>query len=176
MKELKLETNILGYYQLIGGLLGLYIVAAGTYQSLSNNNPLSFLLLATSIPFLFSCYTGILCIQQKKPFILFSKINQLLQLVSVGLAGLTYTYCAGFFIHVGFNITESFQLLFNFGTSTLNIMIDSEGTQHFLLINLVAFIILRRLQLLEERIAEMEGTTAEEDTPTGNEQVLDSPV
>lgn len=181
MKELKFETNFFGYYQIIGGVLGLIKCAFLILALWGMSNYFSFDLSGLAIPFLFlfillflfSCYAGWLCLKQQKNFLLFSKINQLLQLVSVALAGFTYLYCAGIFLNVGFDITENFKLTFNAGTSTFSGMLGETNNAHFLTINLIAVILLRRIHLMEERIANNDFEESPPEMGAIGEQILD---
>jgi hypothetical protein len=128
----------LGIYQITGGAIGvilLILVFADT--------PRITMLFATRYLFMllffgFSIYCGILCMRQSNDALKYSHINQILQLFGFGLFGFAFQYVAGVYLIVGFDLTDSFQLIFATGLSRLDMRFYNAAQRWEIDLNLVA--------------------------------------
>src|SRR5688500_13713000 len=118
------NLNALGIYQIIGGVLGL----AFSYWIV--NVSFSIILLLDLLFALglygFSIYCGILLIRKHKNGLIFSKVNQLLQVIQLAMFGYGFTYISGVAFSVGLDLTDEAVLGFNFAFSNWRVTVNSE--------------------------------------------------
>lgn len=145
LKQVEKEIRILGYYQLIGGIIGIGTIAL----SFIAIERIIFLVIMV-LPFLLSIYAGTQCLRNKSNKLFISKINQTLQVISFSLGGFGFSYCAGVYLGIGIDTTNDFIFKFNFGLSTINFTINSLSETSFILTNLVAFYLVYRIGRYED--------------------------
>lgn len=150
LKQVEKEIRILGYYQLIGGILGMGTIAV---SSIVIERILFLVIMA--LPFLLSIYAGTQCLRNKSNQLFISKINQALQVISFSLGGFGFSYCAGVYLGIGIETTNDFIFKFNFGLSTMNFTINSLSETSFILTNLVAFYLVYRIGQYESFLDEI---------------------
>jgi hypothetical protein len=120
--------------------------------------PVIFLLLVLFVFALYgySIYCGALLVQKRRKGLLHSKINQLLQVISISLLGYAYQYTSGAFLFVGLDLTESLNFKFNIGTSSWQLNINSDNEALIVKVNLLALLLVAFIDKLRKRIKEME--------------------
>lgn len=102
------RMKILGYYQIIGGLLGVLItIRLLIGQETINGLTLFFILIAGCL-YSFSIYCGNLLRKLDLKALVCSKWNQGLQIVEFGLFGIGFRYFSGIYFRFGFNWSEKF--------------------------------------------------------------------
>jgi hypothetical protein len=150
----KIQTNLtaLGYYQIIGGLIGLgLLISLLTTISFFDALFLT-IIISAFILFSFSIYCGGLLIAKKELGIRLSIINQFLQVISFSYAGYSYQYFSGIGFSLGIDFTESFNFIFYLGFSSWKLNINTNSILTTIEINLVAILILNNLFSLQKRI------------------------
>jgi len=157
LKQLKEEIKILGYYQLIGGLIGVGFVIFQLIGLGSTNSDLVAIIIMIILlfPYILSIYAGNQCLKDSKNQLSISKINQALQVISFNLGGIGFTYHSGIYFSLGINTTDEFLFISNFGLSTINFQLSSSSEISFILINLIAFYLVYRIGIYENRIEEI---------------------
>ncbi len=164
MEKFKTTIRNLGHYQFYGGVLGILFLLLQVVQlkSFSALYVFSIFLLAL---FGFSIYAGRLCLQQDKRCLNFSKINQLLQIITLSILGITYKFHAGVYFGIGLDFTNAFTINFDFGLSTAYLAFSVTEESTFITINLVALYLLYFIIQLENKLEESGEVEEEYDDP-----------
>ena len=151
-KRIQNKLSIFGYYQILGGIIGLGLLIWLLLNLTSFYSLLLIIIVPAFILFSFSIYCGILLLKKPKVGIKLSLINQCLQLFSFSLGGYTYLYFSGLYFTVGLDLTESMNFLFNFGVSSWTLNINTNSPAIELKFNLVAFYLVIAIQKLRKQI------------------------
>ncbi len=148
------EYSVLGYYQIIGGIVGFIIAAVSFVQTEGFNSLILGFLFLTAALFLFSIYCGVLCLKFKKQGLSLSLINQTLQVIGFAVGGYSFQYVAGLYFVIGVDMTDSVSFDFGVGLSKLDFSINHDHQKAIILINVVACIIANRIMNLQEHVKE----------------------
>ncbi|MNX88173.1 hypothetical protein D3C86_1201330 [compost metagenome] len=142
MKFSKLKiVNIAGWLQIIGGVVGLGLIAYLLLQTEIINGALLLIFLTGIGLFLFSIYAGkLLCFDEvKNKGLVLTFINQLLQLLQWNVMGYGISYSAGPAVIIG---VKEFAITFNAGLfSNFSMSIRSDSPS-FISINLIPLVII----------------------------------
>jgi hypothetical protein len=151
---IKIKSDILkiGWYQIIGGLTGIAIILFSFIGSsqLQGVNVLVFLFMFSF--YFYSVFCGVLCLQLKEIAIIYSLINQFLQLIGFAIFGFAFYYVAGVYVSIGFDFTNSMLLKFNFGISKFDFTINQELERAQINLNLIAFALIYWIDKLRKKI------------------------
>ena len=135
----KSDISKIGWYQIIGGGIGILIILYALFTSTQFSAlSISFYVFSFFL-FAYSIFCGILCLQSKNAALTHSLINQFLQLISFAFFGFAFSYVAGLYISVGLDLSKSIDVTFNFGISKLDFNINNERDRADINFNLVAF-------------------------------------
>jgi len=137
----KLKLKILGWYQIIGGIIGLLITVWLLAHTGQINGLMLLLLLIAFGLYGFSIYCGRLLFTNYAKGLSFSVINQALQIVHFAMLGYAYQYVSGLIFEIGMSKRPGFNLTFNFNftlNSTWQLSIGTSDRSFVLAINLVA--------------------------------------
>ncbi len=164
METIKNQITYLGYYQIIGGAVGLVLILWLMFNILSIGLGSLFLpiYLLLLLPFLLSIYAGYQCIRLKNNALKWSLFNQILQLLQLGFGTLTFEYYAGVYLGIGFDFTNDLLLRYSFGLSAVNFSINPGSPQDYMMVNLVALFLIIFITKLEIKVAENESVLQEE--------------
>ena len=150
-KNLKSDILKLGWYQVIGGAIGIIIVLNILFHLELAALGLNLLFYFVMILFFsYSVYCGILCIKLKTAALQFSLVNQFLQLLGFSFGGFTFKYVAGFFLSAGLDITNELHVSFNLGISTFQIYIVQEPITNYINFNLMALFLIYIIDKLKK--------------------------
>jgi len=147
------RVKILGYYQLIGGIIGLVLwikmlVNTGEFTGLI----FLFVLIILGL-FLYSIYVGFQTLRLKNNWILHSQINQLFQFLSLSLLGFTYHYFSGIGFFIGLDMTDSYILKYDLSLlSNCHLEYNLHPDQIIIKFNIFAFFVLYYIARLDKRI------------------------
>ena len=137
----KTKSNIstIGWYQIIGGGIGVLIILYSLFTSaqLSGLNILIYVFML--LFFIYSIFCGALCIQHKANALTHSLINQCLQLIGFAFLGVAFSYAGGLYLSVGLDLSNSVNMKFNVGISKFDFNINREHERAEINFNLVAF-------------------------------------
>lgn len=136
------KPDILGGYQIIGGLFGLGLTIVMATKLGPINIFIILLLLFAFVLYGYSIFCGILILSNPIKGLKYSRINQFLQIFNFYISGYGFQYISGIFISLGIDLTNSFNLKFNLGTSTWQIAFNQDSEVSILNINFVALFIL----------------------------------
>jgi len=139
----KIKTDLLkiGWYQIIGGTIGVIVVLIvfGSVPFLELNVVVYVFML---LFFFYSIFCGILCLKNKSNSLIYSLINQILQMMGFAVLGFAFTYTAGVYVSIGFDLTNSVQWQFSMGFSKFDFNIGGNQDRTEINFNLVAFVLI----------------------------------
>jgi len=129
IKNTKTTINIIGYYQIVGGIVGIISAVMALFRwTNAINGPLLLIYLFAFFLFAFSIQSGNLILQKnrQKKGIIYSMILQGLQIVLIAVGGNKYEFYSGIQTAFGFNFTNEFELQGNAAISGFNFSINSD--------------------------------------------------
>ena len=149
-RQIKSDLTKLGIYQVIGGSMGVLMVAwLGMPRKLDLLTMLGIIMLAF---FCYSIFCGILCLQKKESALRHSQINHYLQLICFGISGFAYQYASGVYLVVGLDLTDSFIAKFGVGISHFVLHVNSDTDQIVVKLNIVALILIFWIDKLTKKV------------------------
>ena len=151
IKNTKLTLQLIGWLQLIGGIFGFGLLAYLMLNTGAISGPVFLIFCVGILLFGYSIYCGkkLIFEEEKTNAIIFSVINQFLQLFQWSILGYGITYTSG--VGLTFGINKEI-LNFTFGATTSNFSISINSDIEFVIkINLFAlFTILILFSILRE--------------------------
>ena len=137
-KQLESDLDKLGTYQVAGGALGIILVLWSFFKTYPSTIIAGLMYLFVLSFFAYSIFCGMLCINTRENALRHSLINQFLQLIGFAVFGIAFSYAAGFYLHIGIDLTESFRLDFGAGISKVNFTVNTEPGRIEINLNTVA--------------------------------------
>ena len=134
----KSDISKIGWYQIIGGGLGILIIL---YSLITLDQIAGLTIIIYAFMFVFFGYSvtcGTLCLKSHKNALRHSLINQLLQLVSLTIFGFAFSFVAGVYLSLGLDFSKSIEITFEFGISKFDFNINREHERTAVGLNLVA--------------------------------------
>lgn len=149
----KTTILILGIYQIIGALLGFYIIAQFLLRTQEVSGTTLLILFITIGLYSLSMKAGTVLIRKKyKRGLILSLINQIFQVVAIALGGYKYDFSSGAKIAAGFNFTDGFLMKLNLQFTSEFSLAWKSGEEYFLSINLLAIFLLYLIVDIYEEI------------------------
>lgn len=146
------KLNILGYYQLVGGIIGLLFTLYILINQSIINGPLVVIFLIALGLMAFSTYSGFLLIKkQYDKGINLSMINQALQVIGFGVLGYSFKYTSGILLGLTVDLTNDFIIGLNFNVTTWKMNWNSDPDLTYISINFIAIFILGFIFKAKER-------------------------
>jgi hypothetical protein len=138
IKNTKLTLQLIAWIQIVGGIIGLYIMAKLMLQTANVSGGLLLILMIGIMLFMYSIYCGkkLFTNKNKIPALIYSIINYVLQIFQWYLFGYGFTYSSGLEIAAGVQANE---LKFNFGLSSNFAMSIQTSDANFVKINLLPY-------------------------------------
>jgi len=137
------KLNILGYYQSIGGIVGLLFTLYILLNQSIINGPTVVLYLVALGLMTYSIYCGFLLIKkQYEKGINLSMINQALQIIGFGILGYSFKFTSGLLLGLTVDFTNDFIIGLNFNVTTWKMNWNSDPDLTYISINFVAIFIL----------------------------------
>jgi hypothetical protein len=162
--EIEQRMKFLGYYQILGGLLGTYIVISSfiRVQSLGGLQ-LLFYLMAIGLS-TFSIYSGNLLRTEDIKGIKYSTWCQISQVLQMSFLGFTFGYSSGIEFALGFHLTEVFKTDFSLNYASFIIKYTFQDTGEFyMFVNFIPLVLIYLLGDLEKKIEERKRLFVEND-------------
>ena len=142
IRDTSFTLKIIGWQQIIGGIMGIYLMASLMLQQATVNGVVLLIILTGIALYIYSIYSGksLLIDANKKVAIILSIINQVFQLVQWSMLGYGFTYSSGAEVSMGFvDSPLNFNIAAYISTFKMSINTDPE----FLLkVNLIALIVM----------------------------------
>lgn len=142
----------LGLYQFLGGIAGLIFLFCSIYQTGFSIIPEFFKPLILFFFILYSIICGILCLKIHELALTLSYINQLMQLVAIGVGGYFYRYVSGLYLSLHFDFKHGPDFYFGFGLSNMALRFNTNSYSYMIEINLVAIAVMICIDKLRNRI------------------------
>ncbi|MCZ8197007.1 MAG: hypothetical protein O9267_05335 [Flavobacterium sp.] len=157
MEKITLKLKYIGFYQLVGGIVGIL----NTIRFLPNltqvNGGIFLILLLIFALYSYSIYCGYLLIKKRNiKGINYSIYNQLIQIIGFGVLGFAFHFTAGIYTGIKLNLTNDTILTFMFGHSAAMININSNPEFTELSLNIIALILLNLILNLKSKIEKIE--------------------
>jgi len=147
------DLKIIGWYQITGGLTGLFKLVKGLVDGVQYSNADTALYSFVFILCSFSASCGWFCIRSNKKAIGFSFINLVLQSTVFSIGGISYCYLAGAYLLIGGSITDYFRIYFDFGLAKFQFFFGLKNQSDFIAFNLPALVFLYWLYRLKKHVA-----------------------
>ncbi len=158
MKKTEMKIKILAIYQILGGLIGL----VGILHLILKIKTIDKIILMIIGFCGFSIYCGYTLL--KKDYfkgLNLSIINQLIQVLSFTIFGLTYKVYSGIFLYLGLDLTNDPTIIYGTGLTMADFQLDPSSPITEFSINFVALILINIIFNLREKIEiQMKNTTA----------------
>lgn len=151
--QVETEIKYLGYYQIIGGVIGIIVAVMAVVNSINAGffTLMKFpIYIFLCLPFVFSMYVGFRCIDRKPNRLKLSKWNQVLQVISFAIGGYGFTYFAGIHFGVGLDLTDNFVFNYKLGLSMFQFNINQNAHLSYVMVNLFALYLVYRIIRYEE--------------------------
>ena len=146
------QYKIFGFYQLFGGLIGLYLVFSSIYNLGFQSIPVIFLFIVMFLFYIYSTICGVLCLRKNEMALTLSYINQLLQIIGIGFAGYLYNYAAGIYFSLSFDLKNFSNFNFLNGISKMNLQFNTSSNSVMFEINLIAISLMIWIDKLKTKI------------------------
>lgn len=144
IKNTRLTILILAYYQIIGGVIGFYLITKILFQTQTINGILLFILLSAIGLYYFSIKSGSLLIRKEyKRGLIYSMIHQVIQIIGIGFGGSKFSYFSGSKFTVGISFTDGIHFKFDLGLfSQFNMSFNLDEKSYFIYVNILAVFVL----------------------------------
>ena len=152
IKSTKTTILILGIYQIVGALLGFYIIASILLKTGEINGALLLIYLVAVGLYSLSFKAGSLLIRkQHKRGLLLSMLNQTVQIFAVGVGAYTYNFISGGRLGGGVEFTNGFEMNMDVALTSRFSFAWNSGEEYYMYINLLAvFLIYVCIDIYEE--------------------------
>jgi hypothetical protein len=137
-KEIASDLVKLGVYQVTGCIIGAGVIGWNLYNDQVLTPVTLSLYGGIFLIFGYSAFCGILCLKNKRNALLYSLINQMLQLLGFAILGYAFRYVSGFYLSIGLDFSDSFEFDFGVGISSFTLNINKDPQLFKIDINLVA--------------------------------------
>jgi hypothetical protein len=157
MEKIALKIKYIGFYQLVGGIIGIL----NTIRFLPNftqiNGGIFLILLLIFALYSYSIFCGYLLIKMRNiKGLNLSIYNQLIQIIGFGVLGFAFHFTAGIYAGIKLNLTHDTILTFMFGHSAAMININSNPEFTELSLNVIALILLNLILNLKSKFEKIE--------------------
>ncbi|WP_109435463.1 hypothetical protein [Aquimarina sp. AU119] len=154
MKKIYNQIKYLGYYQIIGGIVGILFMIYNVFDQLTSNR---FFLFSLAVFFglcVFSIYSGILLIRKRYLIGLnFSLFVQAVQILSFALLGYIFNYAIGIYVRLTIELTNDTIAGIDFGFVNWDLSRSANPDLIEVNFNIVAIVLLSLIFKLKEQIA-----------------------
>lgn len=154
------KSNLLGGYQIIGGLAGVWLTISLLTTIVAFSWLLVLILIIAFGLFGYSIFCGIIIFKNPLIGLKHSRINQFLQVFNFTIFGYGFQYISGLFISIGLDFTETFNIKLNFGTTTWQIIFNQDSEVSLVNFNIVALSLIifidKEINKIENKILDNE--------------------
>ncbi|MEO8770685.1 MAG: hypothetical protein ABI402_11385 [Ferruginibacter sp.] len=152
------KTEMLGAYQILGGIIGLIVICILIFKIDSFNlTTLLFIGIALSF-YCYSIFCGALIFRNEDRGLKHSMFNQFIQLICFSVWGVSFQYVSGIALGIDLVFTNGFDYHISFVLSNIRVFIDPDIGTRIVGINFIAlFIILfinRQRRILRQQFQE----------------------
>jgi hypothetical protein len=157
MEKISRKLKYIGYYQLVGGIIGVLSTTRFLPNFTLINGGIFLIFLLIFALYSYSIYCGYLLIKKRNiKGINLSIYNQLIQIIGFGVLGFAFHFTAGVYAGIKLNLTNDTILTFMFGHSAAMININSNHEYTELSLNIIALILLNIILNLKTKLEKIE--------------------
>ncbi|MCD2259145.1 hypothetical protein [Psychroserpens luteolus] len=143
MKKIYSRIEYLGYYEIIGGILGILLILLSVYDKLNSNSFFIFSLFLFLTLCGISIYSGILLIRKKHlKGLRFSVFTQALQIISFALFGYIFDFAIGLYLRITLELTSNSIIGLDFGFANWNLSRNANPDLVEINFNIIGIILL----------------------------------
>lgn len=143
IKNTKTTIKVLGFYHILGGIIGLWITSKLLWNFGQITGPVLLISLVAIGLYCFSIQIGNLILQgnRMKRGIIYAFILNALQIISFSTGSYQYNFYSGIKGVFGFNLTNGFELYFGAGLSEVAFTVNQSTESIYLLFNVFAIFV-----------------------------------
>ncbi|MBP8114150.1 MAG: hypothetical protein KAY50_02275 [Chitinophagaceae bacterium] len=134
----KIRYLILGYYQIIGGVIGILLNIYGFFTQLPVFGLVIIIPVIFFILYGFSIYCGTKCLQFGENSLNVSIYNQVFQILGFSMFGAVFSYVAGLHFNINLDLSNSIQANFKAGISNFKLYYNQDPDVIKVNLNLIA--------------------------------------
>lgn len=153
-KHIKTKVQILGIYQILGGLYGIYLTLNLMFSLSSLTNLILLIIFIAICLYSYSLLCGILILLKKDNDLKYSLINQYLQLINFTIVGYAFQYVSGVYLFVGINFTDVITFKFTMGISTWYLSFNTVSDEMEVNLNLAALFLIILIDKIKNQIVD----------------------
>ncbi|WP_298762020.1 hypothetical protein [uncultured Psychroserpens sp.] len=143
MKKIYQRIEYLGYYEIIGGIIGILLIFLSVYDKLNSNGFFIFSLSLFLVLCGISIYSGILLIQKKyRKGLNLSFFTQAVQIISFVLFGYIFDFAIGIYLRITTELTNDTIVGLDFGFANWKLSRNANPDIIELNINIIAIVLL----------------------------------
>ena len=152
IKSTEKTILILGIYQIIGSILGFFLIAKLLLRTGDINGAILLIYFIAVGLYSLSMKAGSVLIRKDyKRGLILSIINQFFQVVAIAFGGYQFNYFSGAKLAAGFNFSNGFLMSIDFGIKSEFNLSWNSGSEYYLFINVFAiFLIIVIFDIYEE--------------------------
>jgi hypothetical protein len=137
-----LYAYIFAAYEIIGALLGVFVLAISAASVTHVEKSVFYVLLGGLILFFLSMCSGLLLLYKRNYFLFF--VNQCLQVISFSIKGLTVKYSSGIYLATGIksSLEEGTYLSFSGSLSGYEFLYSSTTDMFYVIFNVIPILLL----------------------------------
>ncbi|WP_207431740.1 hypothetical protein [Sabulibacter ruber] len=144
--------NGIAFYQLVGGAVGLVLAIRTGFKMEAEAMSSTAAILLACILYLYSIFCGVLLLKQPARYLTLSMVNQVLQVLSLGIGSFAFNYVAGLKIGIGVNFLESWVFKLRFSISSFQFILGAGTVSSFVTVNLLALVLLYLLEVSKDKL------------------------
>ena len=153
--NIKSKLEILGYYQIVGGVIGLMTVIWVIAQTITITGIIILAFIFVTGLYSFSIYCGRLLIKEEYDLGLkLSIMDQALQIFSFAILGFAFNFVAGLGIGIDIDYTNGFILNFSFSLSDFQVNVNRDKEIIKLGFNFLAVFLIQYIIQIKDEIEE----------------------
>ena len=134
----KIGYQVLGYYQIIGGVIGILLNIYGFFTQLPVFGLVIIIPIIFFILYGFSIYCGTQCLKFEEASLTICIYNQVLQILGISIFGVVFSYVAGLYFNFNLDLSNSIQADFNAGVSNFKLYYNQDPGVIKVNVNLIA--------------------------------------
>ncbi len=134
----KIGYQILGYYQIIGGVSGILLNIYGFFTQLPVFGLVIIIPIIFFILYGFSIYCGVQCLKFEKNSLTISIYTQVFQILGISIFGIVFSYVAGLHFNINFDLSNSTLVDYKAGVSNFKLYYNQDPDVIKINFNLIA--------------------------------------
>ncbi|WP_133272737.1 hypothetical protein [Hymenobacter radiodurans] len=152
MSSTIINYKTLAWYQIAGGVIGIFAWIMALISTESISGIVLFMLIIMISLYIFSIYAGQTLLSNHSKGLKLSLLNQALQIIHFAAAGYAFKYISGIGFTIGIDLTKDVLFKFNFELSSMILNINYEKYTATLSFNVIAIYLLLYITRLQNQV------------------------